>query len=176
MSFISSISLILSAFKSFSLFNSCISFSSIIRSFIGSLKFLLFQLNSSLHTFISCHFTSFHVRFFHSVIQSFMDSFMLLVSFAFMPFSWHLKNHVNLSLLCISHTCCSEERCQLSFCAADHAHSPSEAFKGWFGCLRSFLYHICIDSPFFRRYSILAYLTGFLNRFGTVAWCSHKGA
>ena len=99
MSFISSISLILSAFKSFSLFNSCISFSSTIRSFIGSLKFLLFQLNSSLHTFISCHFTSFHVRFFHSVIQSFLDSFMLLVSFAFMPFSWHLKNHVNLSLL-----------------------------------------------------------------------------
>ena len=136
MSFISSISLILSAFKSFSLFNSCISFSSTIRSFIGSLKFLLFQLNSSLHTFISCHFTSFHVRFFHSVIQSFLDSFMLLVSFAFMPFSW-----------------------QLSFCAANHAHSPSEAFKGWFGCLRSFLYHICIDSPFFRRYSIFSHIS-----------------
>lgn len=99
MSFISSISLILSSFKSFNLFNSCISFSSFIRSFIGSLKFLSFQLNSSLHTFISCHFTSFHVRFFHSVIQSFMDSFMLLVSFAFMSFSWHLENHVNLSLL-----------------------------------------------------------------------------
>lgn len=138
----------------------------------------------------SCYFNSTQVctRSFHAISRPFMlDSFIqsfsrlwILSCYWFHLLSWHLvgisKTTWIFHCFCISHTCCSEERCQFSFCAANHAHSPSEAFKGWFGCLRSFLYHICIDSPFFRRYSILAYLTGFLNRFGTVAWCSHKGA
>ena len=97
-----------------------------------------------------------------SFIQSF-SRFWILSCYWFHLLSCHLvgisKTTWIFHCFCISHTCCSEECCQLSFCAANHAHSPSEAFKGWFGCLRSFLYHICIDSPFFRRYSIFSHIS-----------------